>query len=150
MPGRWLAVVSDQQTCHARVIVDRRIVRGSTVVTLTGELDIAEFMLLRRELTRMPEATLPSVVVDLTQVRFMDCSVLRRLVALHRCVQRQAGCLRLVAPQPGPLRLLRICGYDQVFCLYDTLQAAVEPVCARHSPVDGVPLTGPRPPGALR
>ena len=124
----------DQAARQGCTALGRRLVGGVTVVTLAGELDIAEFVPLRRQLTRMPESTLPSVVVDLTQVQFIDCRVLECFASLHRSVQRQSGCLRLVAPQSEPLRLLQLCGFDQVFCLYDTLQAAVEPVCARHPP----------------
>jgi anti-sigma B factor antagonist len=115
-----------------RAVVDRRPVRGMTVVTLAGELDIADFLLLGRQLRRMPDAPLPSVVVDLTQVAFIDCSVLRVFVSVHRRAQLHAGCLRIAAPQPEPLHLLRTSRLDQVFCLFGTLQAAVEPVCVRH------------------
>jgi len=128
--------VPEGTTRQGRTAVGRRLVGGATVVTLAGELDIAEFLPLRRRLTRMPGATLPSVVVDLTQVQFIDCRVLDSFASLHRSVQRQSGCLRLVAPQSEPLRLLQLCGLDQVFCLYDTLQAAVEPVCARHPSIE--------------
>ena len=98
----------------------------------TGELDIAEVLLLRHELTRMPTAPLPNVVADLGGVRFMDCSVLRTLVSVHLSARTQGGCLRLVAPQREPLHLLQISRLDHVFCMHDTLDAAVEPVCARH------------------
>lgn len=125
-------MVPELEDCPGRAVVDRRSVRGMTVVTLAGELDIADFPLLGRQLRRLPDAPLPSVVVDLTQVAFMDCSVLRVLVSVHRRAQMQAGCLRIAAPQPEPLHLLRTSRLDQVFCLYDTLQAAVEPLCVRH------------------
>lgn len=119
-------------TCGEGVVVSRRLLRGSTVVTLTGELDIAEVLVLRHELSRLPTASLPNLVVDLAQVRFMDCSVLRTLVTVHLSARTQGGCLRLVAPQSEPLHLLRISRLDQVFCLHDTLEAAVEPVCPTH------------------
>jgi len=119
-------------TCGGGAVVGRRLLRGSTVVTLAGELDIAEVLELRHELTRMPTASLPNVVVDLTQVRFMDCSVLRTLVSAHLQARTQGGCLRLVAPQSEPLHLLKISRLDRVFCLHDTLPAAADPVCARH------------------
>ena len=120
------------ETCGGGVVVSRRLLRGSTVVTLTGELDIAEILVLRHELSRLPTASLPNLVVDLAQVRFMDCSVLRTLVTVHLSARTQGGCLRLVAPQSEPLHLLRISRLDQVFCLHDTLAAAADPVCARH------------------
>jgi len=119
-------------TCGGGAVVGRRLLRGSTVVTLTGELDIAEVLVLRQELTRMPIASLPNVVVDLSRVRFIDCSVLRTFVTAHLSARTQGGCLRLVAPQSEPLHLLQMSRLDQVFCVHDTLEAAVEPVCARH------------------
>lgn len=124
----------EDNAVHA--IVDRRLVRGSTVVTLAGELDIAQSRLLRRMLVQMPAAPLPNVVVDLRQVEFIDCSVLRTFVSVHRSARLHAGCLRLVAPRREPLHLLRMSRLDGIFCLHRTLEAAVEPVCATHVPAN--------------
>ena len=50
-------------------VIGRQVTRGSTVVTLAGELDLAELRLLRRMLTRLPTASLPNVVADLEDVK---------------------------------------------------------------------------------
>lgn len=126
-------MVPDLEQRTTETVLDRRLVRGSTVVTLAGELDIADQRLLRRMLTRMPAAPLPHVVVDLRQVEFLDCSTLRIFVSVHRAARLDAGCLRIVAPQTEPLRLLRLSRLDEVFCLHDTLATAVQPRCPTHT-----------------
>jgi anti-sigma B factor antagonist len=127
-------MVPDLEQSTSQTVSDRRLVRGSTVVTLTGELDIADQRLLRRMLTRMPAAPLPHVVVDLREVDFLDCSVLRTFVSAHNAARLEHGCLRVAAPQGEPLRLLRLSRLDRVLCLHPTLIAAVRPECPTHAP----------------
>jgi anti-sigma B factor antagonist len=129
-------MVPDLEQSASQAVLDRRLVRGSTVVTLAGELDLADLRVLRRLLTRMPAAPLPNVVVDLRQVDFLDCSTLQRFVSVHRSARLEGGCLRIVAPRAEPLRLLRLSRLDVVFCLHDTLAAAVKPRCPRHTQPD--------------
>jgi anti-anti-sigma factor len=125
-------MVPDGTRVGARSVVDIRVARGSTVVTLAGELDLAESLVLRRALTRLPDASLPNVVADLRCVDFMDCSALRAFVSAHLAVASQGGCLRIVVRHQQPLDLLRMTGLTAVFCLHDRLGTAVDPLCCNH------------------
>jgi anti-anti-sigma factor len=127
-------MVPDLGRVGGHSVVGRQVTRGSTVVTLAGELDLAELRLLRRMLTRLPTASLPNMVADLRRVSFMDCSALGAFVAAYRTAQSQGGCLRIVATQPQPLGLLQISRLDRVFCLHVLLETAVDPLCPRHLP----------------
>jgi anti-anti-sigma factor len=124
-------MVPDGAGVDERSVADVRVARGSTVVTLAGELDLAELTKLKRALTRLPGASLPNVVVDLRYVDFMDCSALRALVSAHLTVASQGGCLRVVATRQ-PLDMLRMTGLTAVFCVHERLGTAVDPLCSKH------------------
>jgi anti-anti-sigma factor len=74
------------------------------VILLSGELDIAALPDLTRMLTEATDVERPTVVVvDLSQVTFMDCAALRPLLDAH---DRLDGRFRLHNPSPPVRRLL--------------------------------------------
>jgi anti-anti-sigma factor len=113
-------------------VVTRTTVNGLTLVALAGELDLSVVAALRAALSPAADATLPDVAVDLALVDFMDCAVVGAFTSAARSVRAAGGCLRLSGLAPGPTRLARLCGLDEVVCLQDSLAAATGPVCRRH------------------
>ncbi|MEV8524801.1 anti-sigma factor antagonist [Streptomyces sp. NPDC052000] len=95
------------------------------VIRASGELDILTTPLLSGDLARAQRgAQIPYVVVDLTQVTFMDCSALGPLcVARATCLDR-SGWLRLVYVGRTIGLLLRIVDLTGVFPRYATVDAA--------------------------
>jgi anti-anti-sigma factor len=114
------------------VIGTRSMVHGLTVIGLAGDLDVATVAELRRQLAPRPSASLPDLALDLREVAFMDCAVVGALIAARNDVADAGGCVRLAGPGMGVRRILSLCHLDEVFCIYDTLSEATEPVCARH------------------
>jgi anti-anti-sigma factor len=109
-----LAVINDQpQDC--------------TVVKLTGELDIASVPELRDRLLVMLDRRTPSLMIlDLSELEFIDSSGTAVLVNTQRRA-RSVGCtLALVAPQPAVSRVLQICGLEQYFLIFENFSAAME------------------------
>ncbi|WP_052069693.1 STAS domain-containing protein [Streptacidiphilus albus] len=79
-----------------------------------------------------PPWDVPRVVVDLTEVTFMDLSPLRELrVALVRAEQH-GGWVRLVHNHPGIDRLLHATRLAEVFPRYASLAAARAGEASRH------------------
>jgi len=113
-------------------VVTRTTVNGLTLVALAGELDLSVAAALRAALCRAPDATLPDVAADLVLVDFMDCAVVGAFTTAARSVRAEGGCLRVSGLGPGPARLARLCGLDQVVCLQGSLAEATAPVCWRH------------------
>jgi anti-anti-sigma factor len=108
------------------------MVHGLTVIRLAGDLDVATVAELRRQLAPRPSASLPDLAIDLSEVEFMDCAVVGAMIAARNEVADAGGCVRLAGPGIGPRRILSLCQLDEVFCIYDTLSEATDPVCARH------------------
>ncbi|MFI7008627.1 anti-sigma factor antagonist [Streptomyces sp. NPDC050145] len=93
---------------HAQVSRDVR--DGLTVVRIRGEVDIATAPEIQARLDEATRATVPRVLIDLTDVEFMDCSGLRLLVRAERRVRERSGELRLLFHQPAIHKLLRAGG----------------------------------------
>ena len=144
-PSRAAAEDSPRRLARAErpgqgaVIGTRTMVHGLTVIGLAGDLDVAAVAELRRQLAPRPSASLPDLVVDLREVEFMDCAVVGAMVAARNEVADAGGCLRLAGPGSVARRLLALCHLDEVFCIYDTLSEATDPVCARHRALRATP-----------
>jgi anti-sigma B factor antagonist len=91
------------------------------IVSPRGELDLANAAELRSSLHgRESGWEVPRVIVDLTEVTFMDLSPLRELRAAQALAHRYGGWLRLVHSHPGIDRLLRATGLSASFPRYAT------------------------------
>ncbi|MBO0915396.1 STAS domain-containing protein [Streptomyces laculatispora] len=80
---------------------------GRTVVALRDEIDIATATLIAPALDVATSDGSPHVVVDLTEVSFLDCSGLTLLCRARRRVLDRDGRFWLVCDCPRILRLLR-------------------------------------------
>jgi anti-sigma B factor antagonist len=101
--------------------------QGRTVVKLRGELDIANAPDLREQLLVMLDRHRPRrLILDLSELEFMDSSGTAVLVNTERRA-RMLGCtLALAAPQAAVSRVLRVSGLDQHFIVLGSLNAADE------------------------
>jgi anti-sigma B factor antagonist len=101
--------------------IDTRDDDGVAVVALNGEFDLAGVERFDAELRRL-EAESPGVlVVDLTELQFMDSSGLRALVmADHRARRAQ----RRLAIVPGPPAVRRVFEITQLDGRLDLVESA--------------------------
>lgn len=96
-----------------------------TVVEVRGEIDVYTAPVLREELTSLVDAQRTNLVVDLTQVSFMDSTGLGVLVGGLKKVRTLGGDLSLVIDQETILKVFRITALTQVFAIHSTLEAAL-------------------------
>jgi len=96
-----------------------------TVVEVRGEIDVYTAPVLREELTSLVDAQHTNLVVDLTQVSFMDSTGLGVLVGGLKKVRTLGGDLSLVIDQETILKVFRITALTQVFSIHSTLEAAL-------------------------
>ena len=102
------------------------------MIVVSGEVDISSVPALRDAIFPWVEAQLALLVVDLSEVSFLDSTALNALVAFHKRFESYDGELRIVAGHPMVRRLFAVTGVDQEFTLFDTVQDAVarEPTTA--------------------
>jgi anti-sigma B factor antagonist len=86
-----------------------------TVITLTGDLDIASTPSLRERLHIALRNTGAHVVIDLSGVTFCDASGLALLVGARRRTEPRGTTVALAAPRPQLAKLLHVTGLFRVF-----------------------------------
>jgi len=92
---------------------------------LSGSLDVATSPTLRAALLDGAERESHAIVVDLSQLEFLDSTGLGALIGAHRRAAERKGSLRVVAPEGQILRLLRITGLLDVLQVYSSVDAAL-------------------------
>lgn len=91
------------------------------LLTLTGELDMSRTEELDEMVAAAMDGDQVDVIVDLSEVTFMDSSALRWLLKVQERTDRVSGRLRLVALDGGsPLRILALSGLDDQFAVFGT------------------------------
>jgi anti-sigma B factor antagonist len=99
---------------------------GARVITVSGEVDAhtAEHVRTPIEAAVGPGAR---VVVDLSDVTFMDSTGLGIFVIAFKHLREQEGSLDLVITSPRVLKVFSLTGLDVVIPIHDALETALAP-----------------------
>jgi anti-sigma B factor antagonist len=98
-----------------RTELDGRVV----VVSLSGEMDVYSAAKLRNELNRVFSEGKVHVVLDLTELEFMDSTGLGVMARASRRAQEAGGELVLRSPQRPLQKVLEITGMHRVFTVVE-------------------------------
>jgi anti-sigma B factor antagonist len=96
---------------------------GSIVVRLAGELDLYNAHAVREALLACCEEAPERLIVDLTDVKFIDSTALGVLIEARTRLPNRRGFL-LAAPGLETRRALEISGLDRHFTVHETLAGA--------------------------
>lgn len=96
---------------------------GYTLCRPVGELDAYTVPDFRRSLGEL--ATHPQVVIDLSDVPFMDSAGLGALIGGIRRARENGGEVAVACSRPTLTRLLHTTGFDRIVPVTDTLDEAV-------------------------
>jgi anti-sigma B factor antagonist len=96
---------------------------GSIVVSLAGELDLYNAQTVREALLACCAESPERLIVDLSNVKFIDSTALGVLIEARTRMQNRRGFL-LAAPALETRRALEISGLDRHFNVHDSLDAA--------------------------
>jgi len=102
-----------------------RDVGDKTVVEVSGEIDVYTASIMRERLVGLLEVGRTDLVVDLTDVAFMDSTGLGVLVGVLKKVRGHGGRLQLVISSEQLLKVFRITALTQVFTIRQTLDEAL-------------------------
>jgi anti-sigma B factor antagonist len=103
---------------------DIRRKANATIVSVTGEIDIDTVTDLTDALAE-PLAGTEHLIVDLTDVGFIDSIGLRGLVDIHIQANATGRKVRLVVGQGATRRPIEISGLDQVLAIFETVDSAL-------------------------
>jgi anti-sigma B factor antagonist len=109
--------------------VDLSITRADhgdrTVVHLGGEIDVYTAPLVREKLDEQIQAGRTDLVVDLTEVSFLDSTGLGVLVGRLKLARTRGGSMRLVGTDDRVLKVFAITGLDKVFEIHPDVASAL-------------------------
>lgn len=95
------------------------------LVALEGEIDLHESPTVRDALRGLIEQQLPRVMVDMSQVGYIDSSGLAVLIDAMQRIQAYGGKLSLFGLRDGVRTVFEIARLDQVFKIYPDKKTAL-------------------------
>jgi len=104
-----------RRAADGKLMVLRLDVREQSILTATGELDIATAPAFREALLTLIAAGHARVVVDLDSVTFMDSTGLGVLASANKRMRSEGRELLVVCHRPEILRLFSITGLHSFF-----------------------------------
>ncbi len=103
------------------VISSRRLANGTFVVAAGGEVDLYTAPELERALAEPLAEGTARLVVDLSEATFVDSTALHVILRAARQLDREAGELIVVAPDPNVRKVFEITGADRFFAVVQSL-----------------------------
>jgi anti-anti-sigma factor len=108
----------------ARVDIERR--QDSIVAHLQGEVDASNAHLLEREIRAAVPNTSAGLILDLSEVEYMDSSGVRMLFTIHNQLRERGKRMRAVVPDTAAIKgVLEILGVRTLIPLDAEVSAAV-------------------------
>jgi len=108
-----------------RLSLDQHEMKGAAVVRPVGEVDVFTAPLLRERLVELVEGGARRVIVDLSEVSFLDSTGLAVLVGVWQRLRNHDGFFAVAAANERIERVLRTTRLDQSLKLHDTVDEAV-------------------------
>jgi anti-sigma B factor antagonist len=102
-------------------------VGGATVLVLIGELDRGEVDSVRAQ-WHAAAAQERHLIIDLTQLCFIDSSGIKELVNAYRAITKARLRFALVNSSPMIQKVLSIVGVDQLLPVFSTFDAALQSI----------------------
>ena len=96
------------------------------LVTASGEIDAATADSVADAVSAALSEGYKTVVLDFTNVTFIDSTGLGVLVKSHRAAEATDAMFAVVHPTPQTRKLIRVLGLDQLLHVYDSLEQALD------------------------
>lgn len=100
----------------------------TAVLSLTGEVDVANASQVRDAGLSLISRGVKRLVVDLERTEYMDSTGLGTLVGLLKRLKESGGAIAIAAAQSRVERLFVITGLDRIFSLCGDVEAALKEV----------------------
>jgi len=95
------------------------------VVQLSGRLTANDVSAIRREINNFIKNGTANLLLDITELEFIDSSGLGLLVGSRREARKHNGDLILLGPKPEVRALLELTRLDQIFSIFNDQAEAV-------------------------
>ena len=98
---------------------------SQAVVELAGEADLNDREALRELLAAQSGDQTGTLVLDTSELWFMDSAILHVILVTARTMRSAGGTLVLAAPREPVRRILALSGADQLLPVYDSVAEAI-------------------------
>jgi anti-anti-sigma factor len=95
-----------------------------TLVHLSGVAGLGDAEQLQLQLTRLTNHETPLLILDLTELQFINSSALGAFIAVHKHCLARGGGVAIVNPREAVAQLLRVTQLDRLLPICDTASAA--------------------------
>ncbi|HZZ97514.1 MAG TPA: STAS domain-containing protein [Jatrophihabitantaceae bacterium] len=95
-----------------------------TVVAVDGDVDMSTAPQLEERLSALSSGGARNLIIDLTDVEFLDSSALGVLVGIHKQVSAAGGTIKLVCGHPRIERIFAITRLTEVIPVFESIDAA--------------------------
>ena len=106
--------------------VEIRVEGKYLIISLRGELDVESSQEMKSEVRKLISSEAPNVVIDLTNVNYVDSSGLGTLIALQKDARFNGGSLSIVGASQQIRRVMKMTNLDKLFELYDKLDEVIK------------------------
>jgi len=103
----------------------RRLDRGVTHVCLSGEIDLGVAVVLRQSLDDLIHDGQTRLLIDLTDVSFLDSTALGVLLHTAKKLRRRRGGIAVVCPDPRMHQLFELVGHTLLFPVDESVDQAL-------------------------
>ena len=112
-------VLGKPEGMEAQLNIELDLRGDQAVVRMVGELDMATAPKLRETVVKLlqPSLGIGVVILDLSEVTFVDSTGLGVLAASRQRIEREGGALVLRGPRPNTVKVLAVTGLDRVFVI---------------------------------
>lgn len=124
MPGTADTPTTSKPFSGAFGVIQSQPDESTSIVALEGELDLERAPSLKWALVDSLDAGYKQLVVDLTQVRFMDSTALSVLVGVNKSLDAGAR-MAIVCTNQNVLKIFELSGMDAAFAIFPTLEQAL-------------------------
>jgi anti-sigma B factor antagonist len=107
------------------ITVSRTTAGNIPIVAISGEVDVYSAPALKDKVGELIAAGQNTLIIDLSNVAFLDSTGLGALVEARSTAAEGGGALPLVCDQERLLKLFTITGLDGVFAIHPSVTAAV-------------------------
>ena len=97
---------------------------GAAVLALTGDVDLQTSPVVRQKLLESLEQY-KSIIVDLSQVNYIDSSGVASLVEAFQVSRKKGSSFALASVSSAAMRVLSLARLDKVFNIHPSVEAAL-------------------------
>lgn len=98
---------------------------GLPIIAVAGEIDLYTAPMFKRALTQTIDGGHSDLLVDMTQVSYMDSSGFGTLLGVTKKVRPSGGSVNLIGCNEAIHRMLKITRLNTIFGIFDTEDEAV-------------------------